>query len=283
MRRLFAILAPWLAFGCAAVAGFEQIVYENGDAGMDGGGAEDATTDVASPPADGAGGTDAGPDTRSPDPVGCSASGMHDFCDDFAQPTVFGDGGWTANDMTGGTLTRVDDSILSTLPDDQAGGEVYDVLTIDRPWIPVNGLRPRVAAFVKMKVEQCVANYARPFSYFAGSVMRRYYGSVEITTDRGKCYVSLAVREIYADAAQTGLNQLQEEVTVGAWHDMAILVDELAGGKTKITFDLDGHASGIVIQAIANDDDFTMQIGLAGQRGGGRIRYDDFRFDWLPK
>src|SRR5262245_61049767 len=93
MRRPFLACVLLAASGCAAIAGFEELEFTSSpvtDGGSEGSPPVDSSID--SKPSDGSMPIDAGRDRNAP--IGCEA-GTYDFCADFEQVIVVGDGGWT--------------------------------------------------------------------------------------------------------------------------------------------------------------------------------------------
>jgi hypothetical protein len=264
-RTTFAL--SLVAVGCAAVAGLDPLAF---DASQPDGAVTDS--DAEAP-------RDAGADRFVP--IGCAADPGHDFCDDFTQPIVFGDAGWTANPSSGSaTLIRDTESVLVSLPVTDSGVEISNFLELVRPWIKrASGLRPRFVLRARMFVEQCPLGVTF-LRYFRGN--ENYSGVLQLHADRGECYSQLIWVD-NRDAGGQGYLHLFERTAVGAWHEMALEIEEVANGATTITYEIDGRRSGATVEATNSVDEVVFRLGLQGMPSGGRVRFDDVRVDWTAR
>jgi hypothetical protein len=268
-RVAFAIVAS-IAASCAAVAGIEPITFETVTSEPDA-----ARRDVADAPA-----IDAAADRVAP--TGCAADPGHDFCDEFSRALAYGDGGWTANPVSGpATLVRESEAVLATLP--AAGsGDSSNFLELVRAWTKQpSGIRPPFVVRARMFVEQCPlwANFVR---YFRGTSNEQYNGVIQLRSDRGECYSQLIWVD-NRDGGGQGYLHVFERTSVGVWHDIALFVEESASRTTTITYELDGLRSGATVEATNPVDEIFFQIGLQGASAGGRVRFDDVRVDWTAR
>ena len=273
------------ASGCASIVGFEEIEFSS-DATTDAG-SEAATSDAPDDRdalSDVIVSVDAGRDRAVP--IGCT-NGAHDFCEDFEDPLVFDDAGWTRQEQTTpGTVARDLGELTVDLQNPDSGTVGFLGLTLDRPYEKqVSGARKNVSLQWRMFIEKCppLATHMRmnvaPFD-------ARHYIAMLIGELDGACTARLEALDFPVDAGPPGYvyyPQLRVPAAAGQWHDVSFDLAQAADGTVTTALRIDDAApTTIVFPSESSRERFGVFLGMApGFPQAGRVRIDDVRVDYL--